>query len=223
MSETYGTFERRVRAMMNDTRPGDYCVSVERLREVTTATMHDFGSRMGLGTAALTSVALVAGTGDYTLATSVQYAQVNFVQLDSTKEMLCKLTREQMEAEWQDNTDRSRPSHYCLWEDASQVVNVRIRPIPDANDTLLVFGAAIPASLSSPASVIPFSGPVLYALARAVAAECIVALPQADLDKLHLTVAVAGTLRNDAEAALVADEIRRNRLKRTGRNESVDV
>lgn len=229
MSETYGAFERRVRALCNDTR-GDVLVSTDRIREITMGHMHAIGQRVGLGTGLLTTISLSAGSGgtptsgDYSLSSSVEYGQIQFLSLASTNDVLAKLEVSQQATLYGGNPlSVGTPETFALWEKADQTVTVRFRPIPDRADTVQVFGSSLPSRLAGVDTLIPFSAPLLAALAKVVASDCIAGMPPADLEKAHLDPAVARVYRADGEAAIIGEELRRNRLKRSGRIVPVDV
>lgn len=229
MSETFGAFERRVRALCNDTR-GDVLVSPDRIRELAHKHMHAIGQRIGLGTGFLTSITLSAGdgsvstSGDYTLSSAVEYGQIQFMVLSSVNDVLTKLDVEKQQEFYSGNpAPVGIPETFAMWEKSDQTVTVRFRPIPDKADTVQVFGSSLPARLSGADSVIPFSAPLLSALASIVAADCIIGMPPEDLAKAHLDSAVARVYRADGEAAIVGEELRRNRLKRTGRIIPMDM
>lgn len=223
MSMTMEVFERRVRSLVNDTRWADPVVPRERLRELATTAMHNFGGRVGYATDDLTSTSIVAGTGSYTLFSAAQYSTVHWLKLSSSGEFLCKYTRAQLDAIYGNDTTRGTPVAWAAWENTSQNIEIAIRPYPIANDTLLVFGSLVPARLTNDASVLPFSEPMLSALVKAVAADVIESATDEQLQQLHTNRAVARLFRSDAEAALADEEVRRNRLKRTGRIEQVDA
>lgn len=224
MSTTMEVFESRVRALVNDTQQSNPVVVQPRMREMVTAAMHHFGERVGYATDDLTSLAITAGNGGpYTLNSSANYSTVHSLRLSSSGEFLCKYTRAQLDAIYGNDATPGIPVAWAAWENASQNIEVAVRPYPIANDTLQVFGSLVPARLTTDASVLPFSEPMLSALVKAVAADVIESATDEQLQQLHMNRAVARLFRSDAEAALVAEEIRRNRLKRTGRIEQVDV
>ena len=217
------TLERRVRRLINDTRWADPVVSQDRLREMATVIMHRIGERVGYATDDQSSVAITAGNGSYTLAGSLQYSTVHWLKLQSTGEMLTKWTRAQLEAMYGDDPTRGIPTDWSPQENSSSQIEVRIRPIPIQNDTLLVFGSLVPAQLLTDNATIPFSEPMLSAMVKMVAADCVASATNEELAKLHTDRAVARAFRADGEAALADEQVRRNRLKRTGRIERVDA
>lgn len=226
MSETYSVFSGRVRNLLKDVDPSAYVVPEETLIEMTANQMQLIGNDVNPGTHWLASpISIVPGTEDYALSTSLQYTQVIEVRRGSDKYPLLKRTVSELSQAWIGAATPRGPQvfEYALWEDDASQVNIRVRPVPSAADTLEIFLSDLPPAITSASTAIPFSGPLLAAMAKQVAGECIMAMTQDQLDRLHLTSGLGQLYLSQANEAKDVEDVRIRRLKRLARIQKVDT
>ena len=171
MSVARSVLTLNVRELLRDLDPGARVVPSERIWRALEATAQAWGVDVWQGPAWVTgAITVVAGTSDYTLPGSVEYAQVLELRRQSDGHLLSRRTQEQMEL-LRENTSNtpSPPTDFALWELTTQVVNVRV--YPTGANVLDLLRSLIPGALSSDAATVPFNAPLARGLERFVAAE----------------------------------------------------
>jgi hypothetical protein len=175
MSQTRAITEMNVRYLIDDLDPEDYAISSVRMHQYLQGQMHLLASRMVLPMEAVTSVAVVAGTYDYTLTGTV--GDIRQIQWNATGGELEPMLFEELNAEFKQDTavvySSGTPRAYAPFETSAQASKIRVAPTPAATGTLKVYYGIIPAALTADSSVIPFSAPMLRILERLVASECV--------------------------------------------------
>ena len=164
-------------------------------------------------------VTLVEGDFDYTLPASVQYDRISHVFLDSQgwpldekpRDLLVYLT-ERPGAE----SSKGDPRLYAMWQDESQVVQLLVYPVPRQADFLHAMRSAIPATLATDASLIPFGEELTDALVKAVAVACVQSLTPEQRARLPSAGDVA-LWQQDKEVSVHNEAIRRGRMLRPRR------
>jgi hypothetical protein len=172
---------------------------------------------IGLGPVWVTgAVTLVASDFDYTLPTTMEYNRVVAVQLNSQEWLLERVTPLELKA-MQDGPGSSEgtPTHYALYEDDSQQVNIWMYPTPNEADTLNILRSRVPASLTTDATVIPFSIPLLRALEKQVALESMLMMDPEERQKRKAALDQGPKWEKEAARALKLEKVRFGNLKRS--------
>lgn len=173
MSETRAVIRDEIRQMLSDNSSDNPAWTDERINRAITRHMRIIGNEVLMGKAWVTSaVTTVVGTADYTLPTGVEYAQILSLKLLPFNSYLRPQTIEWIELARQGATlGQGIPNAYALWEDTSQVVNLRLWPIPNAIYTIDLERSIIPGALTSDSATVPFSENLIIGLEYRVAAE----------------------------------------------------
>jgi hypothetical protein len=217
MSATLVQTRNRINELLTNLNPNFPGIGINRLNPLIESQMQtmpgiQFGDAWVTGAVSLT----VAAGSDYTLS-SLLAANVQMLRLTYDGSLLNKRNPLQMEGLRIGNVvQRGVPTDYAVWEDDAQALKLRVFPAPDANYTLDRFGQVVPANLSTDASVIPFTDPMLRALEKLVCATCIDALNDQQLENLGINRDLSQTFRGEAKVGIYWERVRRNRLDRQG-------
>jgi hypothetical protein len=174
MSQTRAVTAYNVRVMIDDSDMDDFAINSLRMNQFIQGQMHLLAGRMVLPMEAVTSVAVTAGTYDYTLSGTV--ADVRKVLWNATGAELEPMTFDDIASVYlQDTaiTTSGTPEAYALYETSAQASKLRLAPTPSADGTLKLHYGIIPTALTTDISTIPFSAPMLRILEMMVASECI--------------------------------------------------
>ena len=188
MSETRAVVREEIRLMLGDTSSSDSSFSNEQINRAIQRHMRLIGNEVLQGQAWVTSaITTVAGTSDYTFPSGVEYAQILTLKLQPYNAVLRPVTLEWIELSRQGTTlGQGVPYTYAIWEDTSQVVNVRFWPVPNSNYTVDVERSIIPAALTAESSLIPFSENLLLGLEYRVASEMLASADDNVMQQLGL-------------------------------------
>lgn len=184
MSQTRSVTSYNIRLLIDDLDPDDYAISSVRMNQYIQGQMHLLGNRMVLPMEAVTSVAVTGGTYDYTLTGTA--GDVRQVFWNSTGQELDRLSFEDIVSQFLQDTSVSStgtPAYYSLYETSAQASKLRLAPTPAASGTLKIYYGIIPAALTTDASTIPFSAPMLRVLEKMVARECLGIMGPDDLKR----------------------------------------
>lgn len=216
MSDTRGAVKRRIRLRIDDMNPNDRAIDDERMDILIEDRMHLLAQEVGLGAVWTTTlVTLAASTWQYTLPTSVQYERVMDVVLRSLATPLDRVTHAEMTALRDGGTATGDPTHYALFEDSSQQVNIWVYPTPTQVDYLDGLRAQIPTTLSSDSSAIPFSTPLLKALEKSVAAEAILLMDEESRAERKAVVDEVPNWKREVQRAIRLERVRLGNQKRS--------
>ena len=209
MSATRTATEMNIRLLIDDLDPDSYAISSVRMHQYLQGQMHVMGTRLILPMEAVTSVSVVAGTYDYTITGTV--GDVRKVLDNATGRELVPMTFDDICSAYLQDTDESvsgDPAAYALYETSAQASKMRVGPTPSASGTLKVYYGIIPAALTTDASTIPFSAPLLRALERLTAAECVAVMGAQDRQKRMVSPDVVRLWREMAEQAITNENYR---------------
>jgi len=209
MSATRTATEMNVRYLIDDLDPDDYAISSVRMHQYLQGQMQVMSTRLILPMEAVTSVAVTGGTYDYTLTGIV--GDVRKVLWSETGRELARMTFDDICSAYLQDTDEAvsgEPCAYALYETSAQASKLRLGPTPDASGTLKLYYGIIPAALTTDASVIPFSAPLLRALERLTAAECVAVMSGQDKQRRMVGPESVRLWREMAEQAIVNENYR---------------
>ena len=213
MAGTLLSVRTNIREMLRDLNPDMPALFDRRLKPLIERRMHHLALQVPLGKGwSLAAVTLVPGTDDYTIS-GVQVRQIEMLRLASTKQILTKRTTEQMAAQ-RANGGSANPYDFALAETATQTVTVQVFPIPKVADTLDRFGSVLPANLTTDASAIPFSEPMLGALEFDVMALCIGSISDEQAGKMQIDKSVGATYAALSREAVQDENTRRMETQR---------
>ena len=217
MADTLLNVRRRVRLLTDDMDPNDYALDSDRLNTVIESRMHLMAQEVGLGASWVTgAVTLVASTWQYTLPTSVQYERITAVQFAAQNWLLDRVTPTEMLALHDGaGTTSGDPTHYALFEDTSQQINLWVFPIPNAAGTLNALRAQVPAALSTDATNIPFGSPLLRALEKGAAVDAVLLMDEEARTERKATLDAAGKWDKEIARAIKLERVRIANLRRS--------
>jgi hypothetical protein len=219
MSETLAVARRNVRLMTDDMDPNDYATDSERLNLLIDNRMQLMAQEVGLGPVWVAgAVTLVSGTFAYLLPATMEYNRVVAVQLNSLEWLLERVTTLELKA-MQDGpgTITGDPTQYALYEDDTQVVNIWMFPTPNEADTLNILRSRVPANLTTDATLIPFSAPLLRCLEKSVAVESVLLMDPEERQKRKATLDQAPKWEKEVARAIKLEKVRFGNLKRSDR------
>ena len=210
MSQTRLVTEQNVRYLIDDLDPDDYAISSVRMHQYLQGQMQLLGGRMILPMEAVTSVAVVAGTYDYTLTGTV--GDVRQVLWNANGLVLEPLSFDELNETFRQDTalnyTATVPMCWALYETSAQASKLRIAPTPAASGTLKVYYGVIPASLTADSSTIPFSAPMLRILERMVASECVTVMSPEDRKRRMIGTGVVAMWQRATEMGIANENFR---------------
>lgn len=211
MSATRSATEDIIRLLIDDHDRDDYAISSIRMAEIIQGQMQLLGAQTHLPMEAVTSVALLAGTYDYTLTGVV--GDVRQVIDNATGMELTPVTLDELVSTYRQDTavpqgSSNPPLYYAVLETSAQLSRIRVAPTPGASGTLKVYYGIVPASLSADASTIPFSAPLLRVLERSCAMECVASMSREDRAQRMISADVLSIWQNSVSEGLRAENLR---------------
>jgi hypothetical protein len=182
-SNSRAGLEQNIRYLIDDLNPDQYAISSVRLHAFINAAMHLIANRTVLEKEAVTIVATVAGTYDYTLTGII--ADVRQVFLDTYGLELERMELEQLNSVYRQDSAtpllRGLPRFYALYETSAQANRIRLAPTPNLTaGSLKVHYSILPSSLTADTSTVPFPLGLLRVLERMVAAEAVLVMSAED-------------------------------------------
>lgn len=219
MPDTVANVRRRVRQLIDDLNPNDTAIDSERLTTVLENRMHAMAQEVGLGPVWVTgAITLAANDWEYTLPTSIQYNRVLQLQLNSQEWLMERLSPVELTALRDGSGDMTGdPTHYALFEDTSQQVNVWLAPTPVAVDTINILRSQVPAALSTDATNVSFSDPLLRALEKAAALDALLLMDQEEREKRKAVLDNVPIWNQEVRRALRLERVRVGNYKRSDR------
>jgi hypothetical protein len=227
MSDTLGNVERRIRDLIDDGAPSAYAVSQMRMWRVINAQIHQIGVLADMGQAWSTSVfTTVDGTSDYTLptTTTAEYAAIVMLKDATHGTLIEKADTETIEALRQTGSTavvKGFPVRFSLLEGATQVVTVRLYPVPNGAYAIDLLRSLLPVRLTSLSAVVPLARDLMMALELRCAARCARMMPEDERQKRMLTDGMIADFNADADLMLREGMRRIAQLKRMGQMERV--
>ena len=219
MPDTVLNSRRRIRLLVDDLNMNQYAIDSPRLTIIMENRMHLTAAEVGLGNVWVTSaVTLAANDYEYTLPTSVQYNRVMALRLTSQEWLLERVTPAEFLA-LQDGSgeEANDPTHYALFEDTSQQVNIWLHPTPAGVDTLDVLRSQVPAALSTDATNISFSDPLLRAFEKSCAIDAVLLMDEEERAKRKAVLDQVGRWDQEVKRALSLERVRIGNLRRSDR------
>lgn len=214
--------ERNIRSLIDDLDPERYAIKTTRMRQMIEAQMELIASRTFLPQESVTSVALLAGTYDYTLTGVV--GDIRQLVDDATGVPLIEVPMEEMVVTYRQDSSqpapRGKPLAFAVAERSDQAVRIRVGPTPISTGTLDLYYGVIPSGLTSDISLIPFSEPLLRALERAVASQCVVAMSESDASRNMISADIVPVWRQMVDDAIREENMR---LRITGSGTQANV
>lgn len=219
MSATLSVVRDGIYELMRDTNPFDRAVDPLTAARVIVHKAQEIGGRVGYGPEWVASAfTLVSGSlDDYNLPSALQYSQVQLMRIPATGLLIRRTSLEAV------NRLRNGivtgtgpggdPTWFAIWEDASQVLKIRINTVPDQARQIDVFRSAIMASTYTDGTVLPFSDPLLRVIEKAVALELLASLTQEERSRLRLNPEVAELWAADVQTGIRLEQERRSRLR----------
>lgn len=218
MSGTMAVSRMNVRFLLKDTGMSNPALHDFEIENYIRASADRLGNTLMLAEAwTNNAITLVAGTSDYTLSSSFEYASIVALRLDSQGWLLKRRSLDEVEFAREGPTEtRGDPDEFYLWEDSSNLVNVRVFPTPWQSDTIDVFRSVLPTATTTEATVLPFSAPMLRVVEREAALNGLLSMPQQDRDRLRINVEVAPQWKDEIEKGIRMEQQRLWRLRRQG-------
>lgn len=212
MSATRSATEANIRLLIDDNNPDQYAISSVRMHQFVQGEMQLIAARTFLPMESVLSVPLVAGTFDYTLTGIV--GDVRQVVRHTDGIPLQRQTLDYMVGMWRQDSAAQvgtspQPLDYAILETSAQLVRIRLGPTPSSSAVSVdVYYGVMSASLTADSSTIPFSAPLLRALERACASECVAVMSRADRDARMIDVASVGLWRELSEQGIREENLR---------------
>jgi hypothetical protein len=214
MSQIALTTHHNIRLLIDDLDRDTYAINPHRLSLIIRRKVQLLTARTFQPLVTPTTIALVAGTFDYTVTGTPNSIRQLILNSDGTP--LERLPLPELNAIYKQDTlgaaGRGTPRHFAMYELNTQVNKIRVGPTPSAADTLDIYYDIYPASnVGNPdtaSSDVPFGDIMLAALEKSVAAECVLAMDDADRKRRKLSREYAGALAAEAEALIAAENWR---------------
>lgn len=218
MSQTTAVTHQNIRRLIDDLNPEQYAISSYRMGTIVSSQVQNLASRtFQPRVAPPETVALVAGTFDYTLTLANNF--VHQLMLDSNGWELEKLSFEELNAYYRQDTNspvgRSTPCHYAPFETNAQVHRIRVAPTPASSDTLNVYRNVLPAATAGESTDVPFSNVMLRTLEKACAIQCIGVMNPDDRERRKISPEVMNLWREDVENGVRSENWRQRTLGHT--------
>lgn len=219
MSETLATAAEGIRIDLRDTDPANYAVDTIELYRTIISNAQVLATRTGLGMAWATSAfTLIPGSlADYTLPVG-SYQRIAAIRIAATGLLLWKVGIDQIDVYRQGliagQTAGGDPSFFAMWEDASQLVNVRIDTVPSKARTVDVLRVLTPTTGYTDSTVLPFDDSFLSVVETASALELMQKMPQADRDRLGLNAEVSNNWQQVIADGIVSERARLAGIRR---------
>lgn len=222
MSATLSATRVNVRHHLNDTALGNPAVSSLILdRIILNAAMH-LGSKIGLSLVWTASqVTLTAGSlSDSTLgAATTQFDRIIAARINATGQIMEKVSFDEinrLRAGLTNTASQGDPQYFALWEDATQIVQMRIDTVPASARTIDFLRSSLPSRTVADATVLPFSDLMLPAIELASAAQAVIRLPQATLDHLKLDRGIVAEWKQQSNELVRQERERQDKIQRRG-------
>lgn len=217
MSETRLVCETNARILVDDLDNNNYGVSAERLHEIVKHEAQRIARRVGLGEAWVSAaISLDTTNRDFTLPTTVQYANVQHLILDSRNWPMRKVPMETMNGHYMGfvppSSVKGVPYRYTMWEDTTNTVNIRIFPIAAVADSITIFTRNQQAVLSADADLIPFSHDLLRTLEKSLAVKMWKSMSP---DHRKVGPELIADFATEVEEGMAQERVRLIRMKRT--------
>lgn len=225
MSETLATARQNVYYKLNDPGPSrrvDFGLGSPRVDRVILDVAMRLGPRVGMGLVWTASqVTLTAGSlADYTLsAATTQFDRIIAARINATGETLERVSFLEVNGMREGLTStgsQGDPTAFALWEDATQIVNMRVNTVPIASRTIDFLRSTMPSRTVADATTLPFSDLMLSAVESEAAGVLLDGMPADKAAELRIDKAFAGTLHGDALSAMKQERERLDRLQRKG-------
>ena len=221
MSETLSVARRNVRQLLRDLNPTPFAFAGTEVDRALIASSLKVGSQIGLGFDWDTGVVTltVGSTADYTLgAATTQWDRVILARIADTGETLEKVSvaeiNEMREGLISTSGGGGDPSAFALWEDATQIVQMRIDTIPTAARTIDFLRSNMPSGTIADSTTLPFSDLGLRAVEFDAAAALAGKASQAILEKLGLGPGAVQVFASNYMDCMKEDRARRVNLTR---------
>jgi len=220
VSATLSTTRQNVRYLLGDIRPSNYARSSQDLDRIILDKAVSLGSRVGLGlTWTASQVTLTAGsTADYTLsAATTQFDRIIAARINATGYTLRKVSFDHINSlrEYLTSTTAGQgdPTAFALWEDATQVVNMRIDTVPSTARTIDFLRSTLPSQTVADSTTLPFSDLFLRTVEKAAALEAGLKTTQDERDRIKLNPEVFSKWQEDVERGLMDERARMAQIK----------
>lgn len=211
MSETLSTARINVRYMLNDVEPSNFAVSSMTLDRIILNKSVELGARVGTGLVWTASgVTLTVGSlSDYSLEDgAVQFERIVAGRINATGATMERVSFALINAAREgliSTASQADPTQFALWEDATQVVKMRVDTVPSTARTIDFMRSTLPLRTVADSTLLPFSNLMLVAVEKAAAVEAAAALPEEELARLRLGARVIGEWQQDVERILVSE------------------
>lgn len=231
MSGTVATEIGLLRRLLQDRKPSDYVIPTTRLEELMNAAIDDLTGPDGMGMGKFTTDAwltTVIGTDVYTVALpTFGNSDVSAPSLQHLDELvgtdlnwpIQKISREEMNVRKSGPGKRSgHPvTHFCIWEDTAQALQIRLDPYPTRVDTLQGIWEPVHRRVEMLGeTTVMASKRGLTAIRLRTAADAVEMLDDPALARLGITRAAAARWRAQSESLVQDEYFRLNGGQRVG-------
>ena len=193
MSETLATAANNIRQKLHDTDPSRYAIDTPlTLYRIIIANAQRLASELNIGRYWISSAftTSVNSTADYTLSSSAKYLNVYQIRDTYFGRLLTQCSLGEIEtARYGITTSNLRagdPLFFAMWEDNTQVVNIRLDRVPTRAVAMDVEVSALPSSTYTDATVLPFGDNFLRTVEYAAALEAAAGFTEDDIKRLKL-------------------------------------
>jgi hypothetical protein len=227
MSQSVTQTHYNVRLLIDDVDADQYAISIPKMSVIIAKAVQLIAVRSYQSlSAAPTSLALVAGTTDYSLAASP--TAIRQVILNSDGVPLDRIPLEQLNEMFRQDTavsaGRGIPRYYAVYDvnnpasGADTTCKIRVGPTPSAADSLKIYYDLIPTRntgnyIENAAAVIPFSPPLVSAVESTAAAECVASMDDDDIKRRKISRGYAQVLLQNAERMILESNFRQRMME----------
>lgn len=223
MIQTVGTTKRNIRQLTNDTQPGRYACSGERMLQLIDAHLQLLTDELNYADTWTTgAVSYAAGTSEYALPAG-EYRVVSEVKRHSDGVLLARRAWDVVDAMNQSQSPiQGNPTDYALYEDTALTSRIKLFPTPNTSGTLDMFFSVAPSALTwDDTTAIGLSTAAMRLLEARVAAEIVAGLTPKQADELKMGPGAAAAFSDRAKALLAQEKERTNAIRRTDRIERI--
>jgi hypothetical protein len=207
VSVTLSVLRGNIRWLLNDTSPSDRVFSTPLVNRIIENELPIFSQRLGLQPEwVVPFITVAAGVADYVItpATGKTHGNIEVLRLNSTGWLPTRVTQEEMTAMRvapPGGIPQGQTTAWTAWEGPDQVLRVRLYPIPAVADSIDAYRSALPATLTSDATVLPFNVDQQHAMEKWVGVCLLGRATEEDYGKLRLAPDYKSQLAAECEEA----------------------
>lgn len=218
MSITLGAGAYRVRQLLGDTDPDNFCVSSPVLWRSLADKGREWAPRAGYYEAWTTNVLSLSNTGssDFAFALGTVYQNVAYLKSQSDRRIIRRWGRSAIEAARDSDAANTAdyPVAFYLMENSGNRLYARFWPRPAHTETLDALTTAVPQDSAIVTDTLDLSPVLVSAIVKSVAAAMIQGMDEETVARLKIGPGESETMEREAQALLVEEMKRQHGLKR---------